>query len=354
MKENNAVQLSDPALFIQLQEQIATVKRVFGDTLSKALNLVELQAPLLARVGDGTQDNLCGFEKPVQVHIKNIADSEFEVVHSLAKWKRQVLADHKFPVGQGVYVHMKALRVEDDLDNVHSVYVDQWDWELVMSSEQRNISFLTDIVRRIYSAIRETENIICSKYDISPVLPQEITFVHAEELLNMFPDMTAKEREREIVKKHGAVFLIGIGGKLSSGDLHDMRAPDYDDWSSPISLSESETHFKHSTMNFLESLKGLNGDILLYNRSLDDVLEVSSMGIRVDADTLRKQLALLGNEDRLQFNWHKRLLAGEFPQTVGGGIGQSRLIMFLLKKKHIGEVQCSVWPAEFYKKYNLL
>ncbi|RNF26110.1 asparagine synthetase A [Trypanosoma conorhini] len=344
----------DPAAFIQLQSQIATVKQAFSNALASELNLVEVQAPLLSRVGDGTQDNLSGHEKAVQVHIKNIPDAEFEVVHSLAKWKRQTLGEHKFPVGQGIYVHMKALRVEDDLDNVHSVFVDQWDWELVMPPQERNLTFLRSIVQRVYAAMLQVQELACAKFNVAPILPASIQFIHAEQLLKMYPDMTSKERERAIVKQHGAVFLIGIGGKLSSGDRHDMRAPDYDDWSSPVSVSDGGYTTGHPTMNSLESLAGLNGDILAYNPVLDDVLELSSMGIRVDAETLKRQLSLLSNEDRLQYDWHKRLLAGEFPQTIGGGIGQSRLVMLLLQKKHIGEVQCSVWPKSVKLAYPLL
>ncbi|RNF06856.1 asparagine synthetase A [Trypanosoma rangeli] len=336
----------DPAAFIQLQLQIATIKQVFSDALAKELNLVEVQAPILSRVGDGTQDNLCGHEKAVQVRIKNIPDAMFEVVHSLAKWKRQTLGEHKFPIGQGIYVHMKALRVEDDLDNAHSVFVDQWDWELVMPPQERNLTFLRNTVRRVYAAMRQAEEVICAKFNLTSVLPASIQFFHAEQLLRMYPDMSPKERERAIVKQHGAVFLIGIGGRLSSGECHDMRAPDYDDWSSPVDANDSGFPSGHPTVNSLESLQGLNGDILVYNPVLDDVLELSSMGIRVDAEALKHQLALLSNEERLQYDWHKRLLAGEFPQTIGGGIGQSRLVMLLLQKKHIGEVQCSVWPKD--------
>ncbi|ORC87603.1 asparagine synthetase A [Trypanosoma theileri] len=344
----------DPADYILLQEQIATVKQVFSTALARELNLIEAQAPILARVGDGTQDNLSGYERAVQVRVKAIPKAEFEVVHSLAKWKRQTLADHKFPVGKGIYVHMRALRVEDTLDNIHSVCVDQWDWELVMRPEQRTLEFLQGIVRRVYAAMREAETIICQKYDLEAVLPKDIHFIHSEHLLTMFPKDDPKDRERAIVRKYGAVFLIGIGGKLSSGNSHDMRAPDYDDWSSPLSVEAPVMVSEDPTVNSLVSLQGLNGDILVYNPVLDDVLELSSMGIRVDADTLRRQLALLGNEDRLQYVWHKRLLSGEFPQTVGGGIGQSRLAMFYLKKKHIGEVQCSVWPEETQQEFDVL
>eukprot|EP00758_Cryptobia_borreli_P013141 Tbor_TRINITY_DN5809_c6_g1::TRINITY_DN5809_c6_g1_i1::g.7074::m.7074/K01914/asnA; aspartate--ammonia ligase len=349
---------NDPCAFIQLQEQISSLKRVFSDALCKELNLIQTECPILSRVGDGTQDNLTGTEKAVQVKIKEIPEASFEVVHSLAKWKRQTLGDHKFPVGQGILTQMRALRVDDVLDNLHSVFVDQWDWEMVMDSKDRNIEFLQKIVYRIFAAMQNTEKIICAKYDLDPILPKEIQFIHSESLLSLYPDMSSKERERAIVKKYGAVFLIGIGGKLSNGDQHDLRAPDYDDWSTPVDVkspvfSAPEAQH-HPSVNAQVSLEGLNGDILVYNPALDDVLELSSMGIRVDAETLARQIALTGDHARLQFDWHKRLLSGDLPQTIGGGIGQGRFVMFLLKKKHIGEVQCSVWPKGTRELYNVL
>nr|CCD13345.1 unnamed protein product [Trypanosoma congolense IL3000] len=343
--------------YLLLQGQIRTVKKVFSEALERKLRLVEVQSPILFRTGDGTQDNLSGFEKAVKVSVKAIPDASFEVVHSLAKWKRQVLASYGFPVGSGLYTHMTALRVEDVLDNVHSVVVDQWDWEMVIEEKQRNLPFLKDVVGKLYAAVRETEFVVCKMYEQKPVLPETIHFVHAEQLLQAYPTLSPKEREREIVKKYGAVFLVGIGGQLSCGERHDARAPDYDDWSSPVEGSEMAspgTGELTPTMNSLCSLKGLNGDILLYNPVLDDVLELSSMGIRVDADTLRRQLELTGDEELMKSEWHQKLLNGEFPQTVGGGIGQSRLIMFMLRKEHIGQVQCSVWREETRREYGLL
>lgn len=352
---------SDPQAYIELQRQIATTKRIFGAELAKHLNLVEVEAPLLSRVGDGTQDNLSGFEKAVQVRVKEIPEANYEVVHSLAKWKRMTLGDHKFPEGQGLYTNMKALRVEDTLDNVHSVFVDQWDWELVMKQEDRNVQFLQAAVRKIYSALREAEKQVSELYGIKPILPERITFLHTQQLLAKFPDMDPKARERAAVKRFGAVFLLGIGGKLTNGDRHDARAPDYDDWSSPVSVDSQKIGFpedaptpENPSVNSLVSLEGLNGDILVHNPVLDDVLELSSMGIRVDRETLLRQLEISGDMERVQYTWHKRLLSGDLPQTIGGGIGQSRTVMFLLRKQHIGEVQCSVWTKEIMSKYHVL
>ncbi|KAK7201202.1 aspartate--ammonia ligase [Novymonas esmeraldas] len=351
---------SDPQAFIDLQTRIAKVKAIVAEELSQALNLILVECPILARVGDGTQDNLSGFEKAVQVRVKEIPEANYEVVHSLAKWKRKTLGDHKFPAGQGLYTNMRALRVEDTLDNIHSIYVDQWDWERVMQPSDRTIEYLQSTVRSIYEALRQTEKRVCAAFpDITPVLPESITFVHAEQLLQRYPDLDPKARELEAVKEFGAVFLIGIGGKLSHGDRHDARAPDYDDWSSPVSVDSGKIGFPTSadakpSVDAIMSLKGLNGDILVLNPALGDVLELSSMGIRVDQDTLRRQLEITGDKDRLQYTWHQRLLNGDLPQTIGGGIGQSRTTMFMLRKKHIGEVQCSVWPKETVAKFAVL
>lgn len=316
--------------FIQKQQQISFVKSFFSRQLEQKLGLVEIQAPILSRVGDGTQDNLSGCEKAVQVKVKAIPGSTFEVVHSLAKWKRQTLGRFGFVAGEGIYTNMKALRPDEDrLSPIHSVYVDQWDWERVMADSERNTDYLKQTVRTIYSAIKETEAAVAREFGFKPFLPAEIQFVHSEELLQRYPDLDAKGRERAIAKELGAVFLIGIGAKLSDGQAHDVRAPDYDDWTSPG-----------------ESGEGLNGDILVWNPVLEDAFEISSMGIRVDPETLKRQLTLTDNEDRLQFEWHQELMRGEMPQTIGGGIGQSRLVMLLLQQKHIGQVQCGVWAPE--------
>ncbi|KPI83642.1 putative asparagine synthetase a putative aspartate--ammonia ligase [Leptomonas seymouri] len=351
---------SDPQAYMDLQRRIMTVKSIFTKELCSAMNLIEVECPMLARVGDGTQDNLSGFEKAVQVRVKDIPEANYEVVHSLAKWKRKTLGDHRFAVGTGIVTNMRALRVEDTLDNIHSVYVDQWDWERVMKPEERTFDFLHDVVCTIYDAIRKTEQQVCDAFpDITPILPEKITFLHAEQLLQRYPDLDPKSREREAVRSFGAVFLVGIGGKLSHGDRHDARAPDYDDWSSPCSVDSSKIGFplvddEKPSVDAIMSLEGLNGDILVFNPVLDDVLELSSMGIRVDPETLRRQLEISGDNERLRYVWHQRLLNGELPQTIGGGIGQSRTTMFMLRKKHIGEVQVSVWPIETVRKYPVL
>lgn len=323
--------------FIHQQEEISFVKNTFTQYLQDKLEIVEVQGPILSRVGDGMQDNLSGIEHPVEVHVKLIPEATYEVVHSLAKWKRHTLARFGFNEGEGLFVHMKALRPDDDsLDPTHSVYVDQWDWEKVIPNGQRNLAYLKETVEKIYKAIRLTELAVEARYDIEAVLPKQIRFVHTEELVELYPDLSPKERENAIAKEHEAVFLIGIGGVLADGQPHDGRAPDYDDWT-----SETENGYK-----------GLNGDILVWNDQLGAAFELSSMGIRVDEDALKRQVALTGDEDRLEFDWHKTLLRGLFPLSIGGGIGQSRLAMFLLRKKHIGEVQSSVWPQEVYNDFD--
>lgn len=317
--------------FIHQQEEISFVKNTFTQYLKDKLDIVEVQGPILSRVGDGMQDNLSGVENAVTVNVKLIPDATYEVVHSLAKWKRHTLARFGFQEGEGLFVHMKALRPdEDSLDPIHSVYVDQWDWEKVIPDGRRNLAYLKETVEQIYKAIRLTELAVEARYDIESVLPKKITFVHTEDLVKNFPDLTPKERENVVTKEYGAVFLIGIGGELADGKPHDGRAPDYDDWTSP-----SEADYK-----------GLNGDILVWNEALGSAFEISSMGIRVDEEALKRQVAITGDEDRLEYEWHRALLNGLFPLTIGGGIGQSRLAMFLLRKKHIGEVQSSVWPQD--------
>ncbi|MFZ1758148.1 MAG: aspartate--ammonia ligase [Streptococcus suis] len=317
--------------FIHQQEEISFVKNTFTQYLKDKLDIVEVQGPILSRVGDGMQDNLSGVENAVTVNVKLIPDATYEVVHSLAKWKRHTLARFGFQEGEGLFVHMKALRPdEDSLDPIHSVYVDQWDWEKVIPDGRRNLAYLKETVEQIYKAIRLTELAVEARYDIESVLPKKITFIHTEDLVKNFPDLTPKERENVVTKEYGAVFLIGIGGELADGKPHDGRAPDYDDWTSP-----SEAGYK-----------GLNGDILVWNEALGSAFEISSMGIRVDEEALKRQVAITGDEDRLEYEWHRALLNGLFPLTIGGGIGQSRLAMFLLRKKHIGEVQSSVWPQD--------
>ncbi|VFS49977.1 Aspartate--ammonia ligase [Moellerella wisconsensis] len=317
--------------FIEHQQQISFVKSYFSSLLEKELGLIEVQGPILSRLGDGTQDNLSGHEKAVQVKVKSIPEATFEVVHSLAKWKRKTLGRYDFQPGQGLYTHMKALRPDEDrLTPIHSVYVDQWDWEKVMADEERSLPYLKQTVGKIYQAIKETEQAVSKEFGLAPFLPDQIHFVHSEELLQRFPDLDAKGRERAIAKELGAVFLIGIGAQLSDGQYHDVRAPDYDDW---------------TTQND-DGFVGLNGDIIVWNPVLEDAFEISSMGIRVNPETLKRQLALSGEEKRLELEWHQSLLNGEMPQSIGGGIGQSRLVMLLLQRPHIGQVQCSVWSPE--------
>ncbi|WP_294954680.1 aspartate--ammonia ligase [uncultured Gilliamella sp.] len=326
--------------FKEQQQRISFVKQFFADKLAENLSLIEVQAPILSRVGDGIQDNLSGTENAVQVKVKTIPDSQFEVVHSLAKWKRKILSCHHFAVGEGLYTNMKALRPdEDQLSPIHSVYVDQWDWEKVISPQDRNLTYLKQTVEKIYSAIKATENAVSQKYHLSRFLPETITFMDSEQLLKRYPNLTPKERENAIAKELGAVFLIGIGGKLSNNEKHDVRAPDYDDWSSDNDLGS----------------KGLNGDILVWNPVLNSAFEISSMGIRVDPETLKRQLKITNNEDRLNYAWHQALINGELLQTIGGGIGQSRLVMLLLQQNHIGQVQASVWDNTTSQQYpNLL
>ena len=322
--------------FILQQQEISFVKNTFTDKLIEHLGIIEVQGPILSQVGNGMQDNLSGKEKAVQVNVKMIEDAVFEVVHSLAKWKRHTLARFGFNEGEGLFVHMKALRPdEDSLDQTHSVYVDQWDWEKVIPAGKRNLAYLKDTVRAIYTAMLETEAAVNAKFGLPRFLPQEITFIHSEDLVQRYPGMTDKQRENAICKEYGAVFLIGIGGNLSDGKPHDIRAPDYDDWTTP---SEGE-------------YKGLNGDILVWNPVLERAFELSSMGIRVDETALRKQLALTNDEERIKLDWHQDLINGRLPLSIGGGIGQSRLVMLLLRKRHIGEVQSSVWPKSVMQEF---
>ena len=321
--------------FIEKQQQISFVRDYFSHALEEKLGLVKIRAPLLSRIGDGTQDNLSGNEKAVQVKVKALPGKTFEVVHSLSKWKRQTLGRFGFEPGEGIYTDMIALRPDEDkLTPIHSVYVDQWDWELVMANGERNEAFLQKIVKTLFCAMKETEQAVYTKFGLKPFLPDDIKFIHSEELLQRYPDLDSKGREKAISKEFGAVFIVGIGGKLSDGESHDMRAPDYDDWT-----TDNESGFK-----------GLNGDIIVWNPVLEDAFELSSMGIRVDKEALNRQVKLTHNEDRLKFDWHQALLAGEMPQTIGGGIGQSRMTMLMLQQQHIGEVQCGVWPEEICRR----
>jgi aspartate--ammonia ligase len=315
----------------ETERAIKFIKDHFQDHLASSLNLQRVSAPLFLKKGSGVNDDLNGVETKVAFRIKDDGLGEAECLFSLAKWKRMVLADYGFAPGEGLYTDMNAIRPDEEcLDNLHSVYVDQWDWERVITEKERSLDFLKDIVRRIYGVLRDTEMAVHGKYpQIAPVLPKEIAFAHAEELLERWPDIGPREREKRIVEERGAVFVIGIGGALADGTLHDGRAPDYDDWITSTGAGR----------------KGLNGDIILRYPLLGKAFEISSMGIRVSKDTLARQLEIRNASQRRQLAWHKRLLAGELPLSIGGGIGQSRLCMFFLRKQHIGEVQTSVWPA---------
>jgi len=304
------------------ERAIKAVKDMFQQNLSAQLALLRVTAPMVVLSGTGLNDDLNGVERPVRFPIKGMGDRPAEVVHSLAKWKRVKLAQMNTAPGRGIYTDMNALRPDEDLDNIHSIYVDQWDWERVMRPGERNIAYLKSTVKRIYEAIKVTENRLYVEFSqLEPILPEDIFFITSEELLQRYPSLTAKERENAVTKEYGAVFIIGIGGTLSDGSRHDGRAADYDDWS-------------------------LNGDILLWNPILESAFEVSSMGIRVDAEALHRQLSEKGELAKEKLFYHQELLAGRLPQTIGGGIGQSRLCMYLLRKAHIGEIQSSVWPED--------
>jgi len=319
----------------ETEKAIKFIKDCFQNNLAKELNLQRVTAPLFVAGGTGVNDDLNGVEAKASFTVK-VTGTVGECLFSLAKWKRMVLADYGFNHGEGLYTDMNAIRPdEESLDNLHSVYVDQWDWEKAITKEQRNLDFLKETVRKIYNVMRSTEKAVYGQYPyLQPVLPEDITFVHTEDLVEMYPKLDPKQREDKVTEKYGAVFLIGIGGQLPDGRWHEGRAPDYDDW----------------TTDTGNGRKGLNGDILLWYPLLNKTFEISSMGIRVDKEAMLRQLKIRGFEDRKQREWHKRLLNDEFPECVGGGIGQSRLCMFFLRKMHIGEVHASIWPDETIKK----
>jgi aspartate--ammonia ligase len=315
----------------QTERAIKLVKDTFQQQLSAELNLRRVTAPLFLLKVTGNNDDLNGIENKVSFSVKDMNDATAEVVNSLAKWKRLALADYCIPHGNGIYTDMNAIRPDEELDNIHSLYVDQWDWERVIAQKDRNIDFLKYIVRKIYEVLKRTEYVVYENYShVKPILPQDITFFHTEELLVQYPNLSPRDREFEAVKKHGAIFVIGIGGMLANGEVHDGRAPDYDDWSTPT----------------VDGFRGLNGDIVLWNPVLEAAFEISSMGIRVDRDALLKQLEITDNMGRKDLLFHKRLINNELPLSIGGGIGQSRISMYYLRKAHIGEVQASIWPPE--------
>ena len=317
----------------ETERAIKMVKDFFELNLAAELKLRRVTAPLFVQRGTGINDDLNGIERPVSFEIKDMDGTVAEIVHSLAKWKRMMLADYGIANQYGIYTDMNALRPDEELDNIHSIYVDQWDWEKILLPEERNLERLKAIVRQIYGVIKRTEFIVYENHpEIVPLLPDEIHFVHAEELQIQYPELHPKEREQQVAEKYGAVFIIGIGAELADGRPHDGRAPDYDDWS-------TETG---------NGMRGLNGDIIVWNPILESAFELSSMGIRVDREALARQLEIQGKNERKELLFHKRLLAGEFPESIGGGIGQSRLCMYFLRKAHIGEVQASLWPGQMH------
>ncbi len=310
---------SDLTLY-DTQIAIKTVKDFFQQTLSEQLYLLRVSAPLFVAPESGLNDNLNGVERPVLFGIKEQNERTVEIVHSLAKWKRNALKQYGFHIGEGLYTDMNAIRRDEDTDNIHSIYVDQWDWEKIILKEDRNVEYLKETVRKIYKALKKTEKYMAIRYDyIEEILPKDIFFITSQELLDMYPELSRKEREDRIAREKGAVFLMGIGDKLSDGEPHDGRAPDYDDWH-------------------------LNGDIIVWYPVLGHSLELSSMGIRVDENSLAAQLKASGCEERASLPFQKAILEQKLPYTVGGGIGQSRICMFFLRKAHIGEVQASIWP----------
>ncbi len=319
----------------QTEQGIKLVKDSFESGLASELKLTRVTAPLFVLQGTGINDDLNGIERPVSFRIKGMDDAVAEVVHSLAKWKRMMLADYGIAMGYGIYTDMNALRPDEDLGNIHSIYCDQWDWERIIAPEDRNLDFLKGIVNRIYSVIKRTEFIVYEHYpEIVPTLPDNIKFIQSLDLFREFPNLNPKEREHKAAEKYGAIFIIGVGYNLPDGKPHDGRAPDYDDWSTSTS---GEYH-------------GLNGDIIIWDPVLKTSLEISSMGIRVDREALIRQLEIQGLQKRKELLFHRRLLNGEFPESIGGGIGQSRLCMYFLMKAHIGEVQASIWPGDMIKK----
>lgn len=315
----------------QTELAIKQIKETFQLNLSSTLRLRRVTAPLFVLQGTGLNDDLNGVENAVSFPIQDMNGAVAEVVHSLAKWKRVTLAEYCIADGYGIYTDMNAIRAHEELDNLHSLYVDQWDWERVITAGERSVAFLKRIVKDIYSAILHTEFTLSECYpQLKPSLPEEIKFIHSEELRKLYPELLPKEREEAITKEYGAVFIIGIGNELGDGKPHDNRAPDYDDYTTPNE----------------EGFYGLNGDLMIWSDVLGKAMELSSMGIRVDREALLHQLEKSGKEERKELYFHRRMLAGELPLSIGGGIGQSRLCMLLLKKAHIGEIQSSIWPEE--------
>ncbi|MFC6180596.1 aspartate--ammonia ligase [Lactiplantibacillus daowaiensis] len=317
----------DPKLSVrETQTAIRYIRETFQEEFGKQLNLSRISAPMFVEKKTGLNDNLNGVEKPVSFTMQDMGDETIEIVHSLAKWKRVALKRYGFGMHEGLYTNMNAIRKDEDLDNYHSAYVDQWDWEKVIAREDRTIDYLQKTVRQIFKVIKHMEHEVWYKFPQAVHhLPDEIHFITTQELEDKYPDMTPRERENAITKELGCVFIMKIGGQLLSGKRHDGRAPDYDDWD-------------------------LNGDIMFWYEPLDQAIEISSMGIRVDAESMKKQLKLADAEDRLDLPYHQMVLNEDVPFTIGGGIGQSRLCMLLLGKAHVGEVQTALWPDEMVKK----
>ena len=317
------------------EQGIKMIKDFFQQNLATGLRLHRVTGPLFVLRGLGINDDLSGTERPVTFPIKDLGDAQAEVVHSLAKWKRLTLAEHGIEPGYGIYTDMNAIRADEELGNLHSLYVDQWDWERVIVAEERTLDFLRATVERIYAALQRTEFLVCERFpQIKPCLPESVHFIHAEELRRRYPDLTPKEREDRIAREYGAVFIIGIGCPLGDGKPHDLRAPDYDDYSTIAS----------------NGLPGLNGDLLVWYDVLGRAVELSSMGIRVDREALVRQLKDSGKEERLNLYFHRRLMEGSLPLSGGGGIGQSRRCMIYLRKAHIGEIQASIWPDDMRRE----
>lgn len=319
----------------ETETAIVMLKNFFQTSLSTELNLTRVTAPLFVKSGTGINDDLNGVERPVKFPVKDMGEQNMEIVHSLAKWKRLKVSEMGLKPGFGIYTDMNAIRADEELDNIHSLYVDQWDWEMAIKPENRTVSYLKGVVEKLFRTLKRAEFFIYDRYpEIKPVLPESITFLYADDLQKEFPDKTPKEREYEACKKYGVVFIIGIGGKLPDGTIWDGRAPDYDDW---ITMNE-------------DGRRGLNGDFMVWNPVLNNALELSSMGVRVSPSSVIEQLSERGCTERKDLPFHKKLIAGELAQTLGGGIGQSRLCMYLLRKCHIGEVQVSIWPDDMIYK----
>jgi len=325
----------------ETEHAIKALKDFFELNLATELNLSRVTAPLFVKGGTGINDDLNGVERPLAFDIKNAPGVRAEIVQSLAKWKRMMLGELGFGPGYGLYTDMNAVRPDELLDSTHSLYVDQWDWERVITPAERNIEFLKKVVRKIYSIFKRTEHFIFERYpNVRPELPEEITFVHTEDMQARWPKLTPKEREHRLLRECGAAFIIGIGGALADGTIHDGRAPDYDDWTTPTPNGH----------------KGLNGDIFIWNPVLKMAFELSSMGIRVDKTAMLRQLKIRGCMERTKLFWHQKLLKGKMPLSIGGGIGQSRLCMYFLRKAHVGEIQASLWPEEMIatcRKHNI-